>query len=228
MCQQRLTVPAAWSTAINPAGYAGTMPSAPRPEPLLFRDASVLDPDAGELHRGRSVLVRDGRVTEVGGPELGDAAAREVPLHGRTLMPGLIDAHVHVNAVTADIAAMAEWSPAYVTARAADVLRGMLRRGFTTVRDVAGAEYGIAEAVEEGWLEGPRIIFGGKALSQSGGHGDHRSRGRDAHDACACTPTLSRLCDGVTQVRAAVRDELRRGAHHIKLMLSGGVASPTD
>lgn len=204
------------------------MSSAARPEPLLFRDASVLDPDAGELLRGRSVLVRDGRVAAVGGPELGDPAAREVPLGGRTLMPGLIDAHVHVNAVTADIAAMAEWSPAYVTARAADVLRGMLHRGFTTVRDVAGADYGIAEAVEEGWLEGPRIIFGGKALSQSGGHGDHRSRGRHAHDACPCTPTLNRLCDGVDQVRAAARDELRRGAHHIKLMLSGGVASPTD
>jgi imidazolonepropionase-like amidohydrolase len=198
------------------------------PEPLLFRDAALLDPEAGRLLAGRSVLVRDGRVAAVGGPELAGPGAREVPLRGRTLMPGLIDAHVHVNAVTADIAAMAEWSPAYVTARAGHVMRGMLHRGFTTVRDVAGADYGIAEAVAEGWLEGPRIVFGGKALSQSGGHGDHRSRGRDAHDACPCTPTLSRLCDGVDQVRAAARDELRRGAHHIKLMLSGGVASPTD
>jgi imidazolonepropionase-like amidohydrolase len=104
----------------------------------------------------------------------------------------------------------------------------MLQRGFTTVRDVAGADHGIAAATEEGWLEGPRVIYGGKALSQTGGHGDHRSRGQEALDGCHCSPTLSRVCDGVDQVRAAARDEIRRGAHHVKLMLSGGVASPTD
>ena len=143
-------------------------------------------------------------------------------------MPGLIDAHVHVTAVTADLAALEGWSPAYVTAQAAGVLRGMLDRGFTTVRDVAGADFGLAAAVEEGLLPGPRLLFGGKALSQTGGHGDLRPAGRVALDQHPCCPTLTVVADGVPEVRRAAREQLRRGAHHVKVMLSGGVASPTD
>jgi imidazolonepropionase-like amidohydrolase len=115
-----------------------------------------------------------------------------------------------------------------VTARAARVMRGMLRRGFTTVRDVAGADFGLAAAVDEGHLEGPRLIFGGKALSQTGGHADWRGRGRTAYDSGYCCPALGTICDGVPEIRRAAREEIRRGAHHIKVMLSGGVASPTD
>jgi imidazolonepropionase-like amidohydrolase len=144
-----------------------------------------------------------------------------------TVLPGLIDAHVHVNAATADLAALEEWSPSYVTARAAGILRGMLDRGFTTVRDVAGADFGIAAAVAEGLLPGPRVLFGGKALSQTGGHGDSRRPGRVPLDQHPCAPTLTVIADGVTEVRRAAREQLRRGAH-LKVMLSGGVASPTD
>ena len=104
----------------------------------------------------------------------------------------------------------------------------MLRRGFTTVRDVGGADYGLAQAIEEGYLEGPRLIFGGKALSQTGGHGDVRGPGRQAYDPCSCCSGLGVICDGVDAVRKAAREEIRRGASHLKLMLSGGVASPTD
>src|SRR5258708_33002024 len=101
----------------------------------------------------------------------------------------------------------------------------MLRRGFTTVRDVGGADYGLAQAIEEGYLEGPRLLFGGKALSQTGGHGDVRGPGRQAYDLGHCCPSLGVICDGVDEVRRAAREEIRRGAHHLKLMLSGGVAS---
>ena len=107
-------------------------------------------------------------------------------------MPGLVDAHVHVTAVAANLSAMAEWSPYYVAARAGEVLRGMLSRGFTTVRDVGGADFGIAEAVDEGYLDGPRVIFGGKALSQTGGHADIRSRGRIVKDPCELSPGARR------------------------------------
>jgi imidazolonepropionase-like amidohydrolase len=196
---------------------------------IVLRNAAVLDLGAGSLAEGRAVVVEGGRVVEVaatGGVRAGDATV--VDVGGRTVMPGLIDAHVHVNAVTADLGALETWSPAYVTARAAGVLRGMLDRGFTTVRDVAGADFGIAAAVSEGLLPGPRVIFGGKALSQTGGHGDPRGPGRTALDQHPCCPTLTVVADGEAEVRKAAREQLRRGAHHVKVMLSGGIASPTD
>jgi imidazolonepropionase-like amidohydrolase len=195
----------------------------------VVRNAAVLDPEAGELAEGLAVVVEGGRVVEVeatGAVRAGDATVLDAS--GMTVMPGLVDAHVHVNAVTADLGGLEEWSPAYVTARAAGVLRGMLDRGFTTVRDVAGADHGIAAAVAEGLLAGPRVVFGGKALSQTGGHGDSRGPGRSVLDQHPCSPALTVVADGVTEVRRAAREQLRRGAHHVKVMLSGGVASPTD
>ncbi len=194
----------------------------------LFRNASLLDAERGELVADCHVLVEGERIVEVGGSDVQAGSARVFDLRGRTLMPGLIDAHVHVTAVTADLGALAEWSASYVTARAARVLIGMLERGFTTVRDVGGAEYGLAQAVEEGYLPGPRIIFGGKALSQTGGHADMRSRGRNTLGSCPCCPGLGTVCDGVDELRRVAREQIRGGAQHLKLMLSGGVASPTD
>jgi imidazolonepropionase-like amidohydrolase len=196
---------------------------------MVLRDAAVLDPEAGSLVEGQAVVTDGGRVVEVAATaavRAGDATV--VDVGGRTVMPGLIDAHVHVNAVTADLGTLETWSPAYVTARAAGVLRGMLDRGFTTVRDVAGADFGIAAAVSEGLFCGPRVIFGGKALSQTGGHGDPRGPGRTVLDQHPCCPTLTVVADGVAEVRRAAREQLRRGAHHVKVMLSGGIASPTD
>jgi imidazolonepropionase-like amidohydrolase len=195
----------------------------------VLDNAAVLDPEAGSLAEGQAVVVEDGRVVEVApaaAVRAGDATVLDVG--GRTVMPGLIDGHVHVNAATADLGALEEWSPAYLTARAAGILRGMLDRGFTAVRDVAGADYGLAAAVAEGLLPGPRVIFGGKALSQTGGHGDARGPGRVVLDQHPCAPALTVIADGVTEVRRAAREQLRKGAHHVKVMLSGGVASPTD
>ena len=100
--------------------------------------------------------------------------------------------------------------------------------GFTTVRDVGGADYGIAQAVDEGAVIGPSVIYGGLTLSQTGGHGDSRLLGESNTDLFEAGAIFSRLCDGVPEVLRACRDEIRRGAKHIKLMLSGGVASPTD
>jgi len=194
----------------------------------LFRNANILDAERGDYLPDGSVLVEGDRILEVGGAEVHAGDVQSFDLAGMTLLPGLIDAHVHVTAVTANLAQLAEWSPTYVTARAAHVLVGMLRRGFTTVRDVGGADYGLAQAIEEGYLEGPRLIFGGKALSQTGGHGDVRGPGRQAYDPCSCCSGLGVICDGVDAVRKVAREEIRRGASHLKLMLSGGVASPTN
>ena len=199
------------------------------PAPLLVRDGRVLDTGTGAYTGATRVLVVDGRITAVGGEEVvAPDGAEVVDAGGRTVMPGLVDAHVHVTAATADLSAQAEWSPAYVTAHAGRIMAGMLARGFTSVRDVGGADHGLAAAVEEGLLPGPRLFFGGKALSQTGGHGDGRTPGRSAPLDTSCSSGLARVCDGADAFRLAAREQLRTGAHHIKLMLSGGVASPTD
>ena len=194
---------------------------------VLFVNAAVCDVAAETTHRGQNILVVDGRIAEVGG-DVGSDDARVVDVGGRVVTPGLIDAHVHVTAATADLASQAEWSPTYVAAHTAKTLRGMLARGFTTVRDVGGADYGVAAAIDERLLTGPRVVFGGKALSQTGGHGDMRSRGRSVLDDHPCCPSIGIVCDGADAVRRVAREQLRTGAHHVKIMLSGGVASPTD
>ena len=135
--------------------------------------------------------------------------------------------HVHVTAATASFPDLLRWSPSYLAVRATEILRGMLLRGFTTVRDCGGADYGFAQAVEEGVLLGPRILFCGHAISQTGGHGDMRGPGEN-FDSCQCCAGLGRIVDGVPEVRRACRDEIRKGAQFIKIMASGGVASPTD
>jgi imidazolonepropionase-like amidohydrolase len=195
---------------------------------VLLDHAAVLDTAAGTIRPGQRVLVRGSEIAAVG-PDLAvPTGARVVDLGGKTLMPGLIDCHVHVNAHTADLAGLGDQSPAYVAIKASIELREMLHRGFTTVRDPGGADFGIAQAVEDGLVDGPRVFFGGKALSQTGGHVDMRPRGRAVSDAHPCCAGLGVVCDGVDEVRKAAREQLRTGAFHIKIMLSGGVASPTD
>ena len=194
---------------------------------LLLTNARLLDVRRGELLPNRQILIQDGKIAAVSDVEP-QANADTIDVGGRVVMPGLCDAHVHVTAATADLSAIRHWSPAYVTAHAAVILEEMLMRGFTTVRDGGGADWGLAKAVDEGLIAGPRIFFCGHALSQTGGHGDMRSSGDDGLGYGWLTPGLGWVCDGVSAVRRACREEVRRGAHHIKLMVSGGVASPTD
>ncbi|NQD41828.1 metal-dependent hydrolase family protein [Glutamicibacter halophytocola] len=192
-------------------------------------NATVLDTADFTLRPGQTVQISEGLITQV---RPGIDADRDEPglldAGGRIVMPGLIDAHVHVTAATAGMGEMAYTSPNYIAAQSKRIMEQMLARGFTTVRDVAGADYGLARAVEEGLFRGPRLIFGGKALSQTGGHGDMRGPGESHVDNHRCCPAIGVVCDGETAVRTAARDQLRTGAHHLKIMLSGGVASPTD
>lgn len=111
-------------------------------------------------------------------------------LGGGLVTPGLIDAHTHPAIVDADIFAMAEWSPTYVAARAGRALEGMLARGFTTIRDVGAGDFGLARAVDEGFFTGPRMRFGGKQLSQTGGAGDWRAPSRRVYDDNYYAPAI--------------------------------------
>ncbi len=194
----------------------------------IISNAKIIDVEKGSYIDEAHIVVEDGIIREVARVEPRMADARRIDLAGATVMPGLIDAHVHVIAHTANFAAIQRQSPYEVAARASQTLRAMMARGFTTVRDVGGCDFGLAKAVEDGLFVGPRIIFGGKALSPTGGHGDMRVPGEDMLDEAYTVPSLGRRCDGVEAVRAAARDELRRGAHHVKIMANGGVSSPTD
>jgi imidazolonepropionase-like amidohydrolase len=194
----------------------------------ILRNASVLDPEAGSLTPSQSVVVEGGRIADVGPGLTGPEDAVVLDVAGRTVMPGLIDAHTHPAIVDQELFDMAEWPPTYVAARASHALAGMLARGFTSIRDVGAGEIGLARAVEEGYFTGPRLFYGGKQLSQTGGAGDWRAPSRRVYDDNYYSPAIGVICDGVPEVRRAVREEVRRGAHHIKVYLSGAVDSPSD
>ncbi|GAA4228604.1 imidazolonepropionase-like amidohydrolase [Streptosporangium album] len=194
---------------------------------LLLRNALLLDVTTGEYAEG-DLRCEDGRIVEAGPGLAAPEGTRVVDVAGASVVPGLIDAHVHVTAASADLGSLGSMSPSYVAAHSARIMSQMLDRGFTTVRDASGADFGLADAQAEGLVRGPRLLFCGKGLSQTGGHADFRGRGVNQQDDHPCCAGVGRVADGVDAVRAAARDELRKGAHHIKVMASGGVASPTD
>ena len=178
---------------------------------MVIRRVAVVDPDGEQVRADQRIVIERGVVTEVADDPGDRLRTGELDGLGRYAVPGLIDCHVHVTAYTADEHALTVQSPSYVAARAIDELAATLARGFTTVRDAAGADHGLARAVEEGHVAGPRLFFGGKALSATGGHGDLRTAGQNGHDTHYAVPGLGRVCDGVTEVRRAARDEIRRG-----------------
>lgn len=200
---------------------------------IVFHNCQLLDPRRGELADGVGIYVEDGVIREVSPTPIRVPADVSIDVRGRTVMPGLIDLHAHVTASTWNIAAQSRLPNAFGVLKSVPILRGMLQRGFTSVRDACGADFALSQAVEQGLVEGPRLFVSGRALSQTGGHGDFRPRGDfpEEPDLCGCVfrfgnPT--RIVDGVDAVRKAVRQELQMGAHQIKIMASGGVASPTD
>ncbi|MDD9990567.1 MAG: amidohydrolase family protein [Rhodospirillales bacterium] len=197
---------------------------------IVFEGCSVFDGVSAELRENATVVVENGRIVEVADGGLGvPADAERVACGGRTLMPGLIDAHFHALLVDLNIASIDDMPASLLHQHARHNLESALRRGFTTVRDAGGADLGLALAVERGLIAGPRILFAGRGLSQTGGHGDMRNQTR--FEPCGCAGyhgPLTQVADGVDAVRQVTREELRKGAHQIKMMVSGGVLSPTD
>ena len=202
----------------------------------LIKNARLLDPLKPELQDRHDVLVEGDTIREVSDRPISVGAARDarvIDAAGKTVMPGLIDLHVHLVAVNMNLQSLANQPNVLVTLRSLPILRGMLRRGFTTVRDAGGAGYAFKQAVQSGLAQGPRLFVSGRALSQTGGHGDGRARS-DYLSASGICPTcarvgaIARVADGVDAVRKAAREELQMGADQIKIMAGGGVASPTD
>ncbi len=203
---------------------------------MLFHNLRLLDPEAGRCIPGLMVHVRDDRFAAVASHVDVAPDVPRIDLGGRVLMPGLIDCHVHIMSIKTKWAnnTLMHMLPSFANAAAASKCRKLLMRGFTTVRDTAGADMGHREAVAAGLVTGPRLFVSGRAISQTGGHGDMRNR-VDHPLPCGChhllggtTGGIARIADGVAEVRRAVRDEIRLGADQIKTFTSGGVGSPAD
>jgi imidazolonepropionase-like amidohydrolase len=211
--------------ATDPAAAGERYGGAVNESDLTITNALVFDGVSAELAEA-SLHIHDGTITEITAPgEHVTHAERVIDAAGRTLIPGLIDAHFHAYGVSLN-GIECDASPlSYLALAGARRLRRALARGFTTVRDVAGGDQGLARALDSGLVQGPRYLYTGPALSQTGGHGDARPA---ELDICLHGHHLCEVVDGVENLRVAVRERFRTGAHAIKIMTSGGVMSPTD
>jgi len=196
---------------------------------LLLHNATLIDGTGADPRPGVSVLIEGGRITRIA-PASALKPDRETTLvdaTSRSLLPGLTDAHVHFSATEAD--GRTSRPLAAFALRVAAFIEETLDQGFTTVRDAGGLDPAWAQVVADGLLRGPRILPSGAFLSQTGGHGDWRAPHQDTieHGIGGLVAGFV-ICDGADEVRRAARDQLRRGANQIKVMASGGAASPTD
>lgn len=184
----------------------------------------IVDVVAGTIITDKAIVISDGKIKSIVAERDLPAGIQTVSVGGRYLSPGLIDCHAHV--FIGQFNDDGQVLPSEMSARAGGHLKGILMRGFTTIRDAGGADQGHKAAVEKGVWPGPRMFVAGKILSQTGGHGDHRGRA----DTCSCSQLGGTviIADGVDQVRWAVRENVRQGVDHIKIMAGGGVSSPGD
>jgi imidazolonepropionase-like amidohydrolase len=204
-------------------------PEIPR-ERFVLSNCSVLDVLSGKLIAGQNILIDHGKIEKVSSESIQGEDLQVIDMKAMVVMPGLIDCHVHCMASHLNLGLNAALPNIFAALKALPILEGMLLRGFTTVRDAGGADWSLSEATRTGLVKGPRIFPAGKALSQTGGHGDFRPRS-DVMEPCACSQkvgAISRVVDGVDAIRLAVREEIQKGATQIKIMASGGIASPND
>jgi imidazolonepropionase-like amidohydrolase len=198
---------------------------------LLIDNVRPFDSRRGTVGPASRIVVEGGHIAEVTAEPRTVADTQRIDGGGRVALPGLIDAHVHVVASSHDLVSLALKAPSLVVAESSAILRDMLMRGFTTVRDAAGADFGLQEAVAKGLFEGPRLFIAGFPVSQTGGHADMRPKGvrsKEMFCTCAGLGLIGAIADGVGEVRRAVREQVRNGANQIKIMAGGGISSPTD
>jgi imidazolonepropionase-like amidohydrolase len=196
---------------------------------LLIHNATLIDGTGADVRPGISVFIEDGRIARVAPASAlkADRDATVIDCSGRFLLPGLTDAHVHFSATEPD--GRATRPLAAFALRVAAFIEETLDQGFTTVRDAGGLDPAWAAVVAKGLLRGPRILPSGAFLSQTGGHGDWRAPHQDTIESGIGGLVAGFvICDGADELRKAARDQLRRGATQIKVMASGGAASPTD
>jgi imidazolonepropionase-like amidohydrolase len=216
------------------AGAAPTGRAAETSTPeILFRDVRVFDGRSASLSGPTAVLVRGNKIAAVGaGAVTSIPSATIIDGGGRTLMPGLIDAHVHIMFATIPQLAVLTSDIGFVNVAAAKAANDMLLRGFTSIRDLGGPVFGLKQGIDAGLVAGPRIWPSGAFISQSGGHGDFRLPNdmpvRPGDFTYSERVGAAAIADDPDTIRKRVREQLALGASQIKLMAGGGVTSNYD
>jgi imidazolonepropionase-like amidohydrolase len=198
---------------------------------MVLKNTTLIDGTGREPVPNSSVIIEGDRIKEVlsGSPEMLPADAVVIDCHGQTLLPGLIDAHIHIGAVESNLSEQQRrFFPSMLVIKALKIMEETLDQGFTTARDAGGADPGFREAVTQGLVPGPRLFVPGRMLSQTGGHGDLRLPTEAGAPTEHIAGFATRICDGVDEVRRAAREQLRQGVDHIKVMASGGAGTPSD
>ncbi|HLH03965.1 MAG TPA: amidohydrolase family protein [Bryobacteraceae bacterium] len=203
---------------------------------VLFQNVRIFDGKSGALSGASNVLVRGNVIEKISTVPIAvdrSGTTQVIEGGGRTLMPGLIDAHAHIMITTIPMALAMTTDLGYVELRAGRDATEMLLRGFTTIRDMGGPSFGLKRAIDEGIVAGPRIYPSGAMISQTSGHGDFRLLSelpREPNSQLSYTERigLAAIADGVDLVLVRTREQLMRGASQIKVMAGGGVSSAYD
>ena len=228
----RLLVPLAMG-ALAIAASPAVSQDAPAKSQVLIKNVRVFDGVSDTLSGATSVLIEDNTITSISPSARAGSGATVIDGGGRTLMPGLSDTHVHLAFATIPMAPFLTGDPNYAAIHATRDAEAMLMRGITSVRDMGGNVFGMKQAIDEGVILGPRIYPSGGPVSQTAGHNDMRFTNQ-THPRFGGTiaPIFQQghayLADGVPEVLAAARENLRYGASQIKVMAGGGYASPAD
>ena len=194
----------------------------------IFYNALIFDSTGNEPIDGGWLIEEDGFIKEIGENSVPNYSSGEkIDCHGYTLMPGLIDAHIHVSLFDNDLGELHRRDyPAMHYVKALGILKDTLDQGFTTARDAGGADAGFRVAVERGLVPGPRLRVCGKSISMTGGHADPRLS--TEFTPPAFSPFSAVIADGVAEVQRAAREQLHHGVDHLKVMAGGGCGSPAD
>lgn len=191
---------------------------------IVLKNAAIIDGTGAATLPHGAVIIEGNRIKEVVSGEPGriPADAEIIDCQRHTLLPGLIDAHSHMNAVDVNLEDLPRRNfPSMIIIRALKIAKETLEQGFTTVRDCCGVDAGFRDAIAQGLVPGPRLFVSGTALSQTGGHADVRL-------PAEMYMPLTGIYDGVDAVRKAARDQIRQGVDFIKVMGGGGCMSPSD
>ncbi|MGR5150640.1 amidohydrolase family protein [Photobacterium swingsii] len=198
---------------------------------IAIINANVFNGIDEQLQRNTSLLIEDNVITQIGNVNPVNAD-KIINAHGQTVMPGLMDAHVHIT-MSAPFHELDKMTREEIAIRSAKIAEGMLMRGFTTVRDVAGNTLGLKNSIDQGYATGPRILPSQAAISQTCGHSDYRqSQAQQRIGAHEDSPLMKTgaftVADGRSGVLKAVREQLFMGASQIKIMAGGGASSTFD